>query len=67
MAWKFIDNIKESIKADESPEVSRRFEKTESFFARTIGGSGLSWGLVLLAVFGIYAVVNLIIIILKVF
>ena len=46
-----------------------RFSGFEDFFNRTLGGgdSKLSWGLVLLIAFALYALVNLVVIVLRIF
>ena len=62
-----ISDLKEKLKASESEETSQRFQQVESFLSRSAIGGSLSWGLLLLAAFGIYAVVNLAIVIFSLF
>lgn len=67
MAMKFMDKIKDSLKEDGSRTGPNRFEGMESFLRRSVGGGPVSWGLVVLGVFGVYAIVNLVSVILKLF
>lgn len=67
MALKFMDKIRESLKEDESKTGSNRFAGIEGFFGRSIGSSPVSWGLLLLGAFGVYAVINIVTVIMKIF
>ena len=61
-----IDVVKEKLqglRVEESEETAQRCGKVESFLGKPFGGSGMSWGLVLLFLFAVYAIVNLILIV----
>lgn len=62
-----ISDLKEKLKASESEETSQRFQQVESFLSKNAIGGSFSWGLLLLSAFGIYAVVNLVIVIFSLF
>lgn len=67
MALKFMDKIRDSLKEDEQRQGPNRFAGVESFFGRRLGDGPVSWGLLLLGAFGVYAVANLVSVILKFF
>lgn len=67
MAWKFIDNLRERLTSEESEQTRNRFKATESFFGKALGESGITPGLILTVLFGIYAVVNLVLCVLRIF
>lgn len=54
---------------DAGNETPGRFSGLEDFFNRTLGGSEskFSWGLALLIAFALYALVNLVVVVLKIF
>jgi len=65
---KFLDDIRDSIKTDvKDSEVPGRFDGVESFFSNGIGGGSVSWGLVVLMVAAVYAIYNLVVVILNFF
>ena len=64
---RFFDNLKDKLKVDQDTKTSERFQGVESFFGRNVGDSSVTWGLALLGVFGIYALVELVIVVLKIF
>ena len=67
MAWEFLDKIKENLRSEDSDAVSSRFGGVKSFFNKGIGNGSFSWGLLLLSVFGVYAVINLVMVVLMFF
>lgn len=62
-----VDRLKDRLQVQQSEETSARFQNVESFFGRTVGQSSFSWGLIVLSAFGIYGVVNLVLVILRFF
>ena len=65
---KFIDNIRDSIRVDESEEKKpNRYRGVETFLSGNIGGGAVSWGLLLLGCFAVYAVWNLVVVVLDFF
>ena len=62
-----MDKIRDSLKESEQSSGTNRFAGMESFFSRSLGDGPVSWGLILFGVFGVYAVVNLVTVILKFF
>lgn len=62
-----IDRVKDSLKVEESERTQARFRGMERFFSDRIGNGRVSWGLVLLGAFAVYAVVNLLIVLFGLF
>lgn len=60
---RLTDRIRESLKKEESEATRMRYAGMESFLGRNVGGSNISWGLVLLGVFAVYAVINILIVV----
>lgn len=70
---KFFDNIKARINSsleqrEDAPAKSERVSRIESLLGGSIQRNGsISWGVVILIAFAVYALVNLVIVILKFF
>lgn len=67
MAKGFYDRLKSSITSSESETVSDKFRRFEESMERRIGGQDVSWGLVVLLVAGVFAMVMVIVSIFRFF
>lgn len=56
-----IQKIKDSLQEEESEWTKARFGKIENSLSNKVKGFGVSWGLIILGAFAVYAIINLLI------
>lgn len=66
MALKIIERVKDSLKTDEG-QMSVRLQGIQRMLEQNIGESNFSWGLLVLAFFGVLSVVELALAIVRLF
>lgn len=65
---KIVDRIKDTLVEDPEKELSPRLKGAQSFLSKGLNESGsVSWGMIILSIVGIYALIELILSIIKLF